>query len=299
VITVRRDYYAVLGITATAAPREVRQAYRRLARQYSPDVNFWDERARVLFEEIAEAYRVLSDPTARDMYDRFGTSPGTHDALAPGRRGDDVHVAVDVAFAEVARGGACTVGVTRFSPCRACGARGRVGGGAACPPCGGRGVVRVTEPVTFTLPPGVDTGVQLRVAAEGSAGPFGGPRGDLIVSTRVAEHPFFTRKGDNVHCEIALSVWEALRGARIKVPTPQGDAAITVPPGTPSGRVFRLRGHGLPRLAHDGAGDLHVTVRVEMPDGLDARTEELVRDLERLLPMDPRHGLEAFRGGAA
>src|SRR5712691_8680364 len=97
----RRDYYAVLGITATAAPREVRQAYRRLARQYSPDVNFWDDRARTLFEEIAEAYRVLGDPAARDMYDRLGPPAGTEDAPAPGRRGDDVHVTVDVSFAEV------------------------------------------------------------------------------------------------------------------------------------------------------------------------------------------------------
>ena len=110
----RRDYYAVLGITATAGPREVRQAYRRLARQYSPDVNFWDDRARTLFDEIAEAYRVLSDPAARDMYDRFGAAPGTAEALGAGRRGDDVHAAVDVSFAEVARGATRKLAVTRY-----------------------------------------------------------------------------------------------------------------------------------------------------------------------------------------
>ena len=295
----RRDYYAVLGITATAVPREVRQAYRRLARQYSPDVNFWDERARTLFEEIAEAYRVLSDPAARDMYDRFGSTAGTAEPLGAGRRGDDVHVTVDVSFAEVARGVNRSVDTPRYSPCRACGARGRGGGGEPCASCGGRGVTRTTEVVVVAVPPGVDSGVQLRVAGEGSTGPFGGPRGDLIVSTRVASHPFFTRKGDNVSCEVGISVWEALRGARIKVPTPQGEAAIVVPPGTPSGQVFRLRGHGLPRLAREGTGDLYVSLRVEIPDGLDARTDELVRDLERLLPLDPRGGLEKFQGGAA
>jgi molecular chaperone DnaJ len=295
----RRDYYAVLGIAATAAPREVRQAYRRLARQYSPDINFWDERARLLFDEIAEAYRVLSDPAARAMYDRFGIGAGATEALAAGRRGDDVHVTVDVSFAEVVRGASRRLHVTRFLSCRACGARGRGAGGAACAACDGRGVERVTEAVMVTVPPGVDAGVQFRVPDEGSAGPFGGPRGDLIVTTRVAEHPFFTRKGDSVHCEVPLSVWEALRGARVRIPTPQGDAALVVPPGTRGGQVFRLRGHGLPRLAHDGAGDLYVTVRVEMPDGLDARTEELVRDLERLLPLAPRDGLEKFSGGAA
>jgi molecular chaperone DnaJ len=295
----RRDYYAVLGITATAAPREVRQAYRRLARQYSPDVHFWDERARALFEEIAEAYRVLSDPAARDMYDRLGPAAGTEEALGPGRRGDDVHATVDVSFAEVVRGVNRKVHVARHSPCRACGARGRGAGGGPCAACGGRGVTRATEAVAIAIPPGVDAGVQLRVSAEGSAGPFGGPRGDLIVSTRVAEHPFFARKGDSVHCELTISVWEALRGARIKVPTPQGEAVVVIPPGTPAGQVFRLRGHGLPRLAREGTGDLYVSVRVEIPEGLDARTEELVRDLERLMPLDPRPGLEKFRGGAA
>ncbi len=88
----RRDYYAVLGITATAEPREIRQAFRRLARQYSPDVNFWDDQARVLFAEIAEAYRVLSDPEARTMYDRIGPgSAAAGQGVAEGRRGDDEH----------------------------------------------------------------------------------------------------------------------------------------------------------------------------------------------------------------
>jgi molecular chaperone DnaJ len=294
----RRDYYAVLGIAATAAPREVRQAYRRLARQYSPDVNFWDERARDLFDEIAEAYRVLSDPAARDLYDRYGVA-GQAEALGPGRRGDDVHVTVDVSFAEVVHGTSRRGHVARHSPCAACGARGRIAGGGVCTQCGGRGVRRTADTVTMTIPPGVDSGVQLRVAGEGSAGPFGGPRGDLIISTRVAEHPFFRRKGDSVHCEVPISAWEALRGARIKVPTPRGEAALVVPPGTSSGEVFRLRGEGLPRLAREGAGDLYVTIRVVIPHGLDARTDELVRDLERLLPLEPRRGLEGFRGGAA
>src|SRR5437773_2406491 len=95
----RRDYYAVLGVAATAPPREIRQAYRRLARQYSPDVNFWDTTARTLFEEIAEAYRILSDADARSIYDRFGARP---DALAAARRGEDVHVAVELGFSDVA-----------------------------------------------------------------------------------------------------------------------------------------------------------------------------------------------------
>lgn len=292
----RRDYYAVLGIAATAAPREVRQAYQRLARQYSPDVNLWDERARLLYEEIAEAYRILADPDARALYDRFGEGGLSH-ALGAGRRGEDLHLTVDLAFGDAARGTERVLQVVRFSPCPACGGRGALDDGR-CGACHGRGVARVTEPVAVRIPAGVDAGAQLRLPGEGHAGPFGGPRGDLVISTRVSEHPFFTRKGEAVHCEVPLSVWEALRGARIAIPTPAGEATLIVPPGTASGQVFRLRGQGLPRLADGGVGDLFVTLRVEIPRGLDDRMEELVRTLERLVPMEPRAGLGRFRGGA-
>jgi molecular chaperone DnaJ len=293
----RRDYYAVLGITATAPPREIRQAYRRLARQYSPDVNFWDAAARNLFEEIAEAYRVLSDPSARALYDRAGPATGRA-APAAGRRGEDVHVAVEIGFGEVARGVMVTLEVPRFSRCQACEGN---GGDALrpCPHCQGRGVRRSLESMAVEIPPGVDPGMQIRIPGEGSAGPLGGPRGDLIVSTRVREHPFFQRKGESLHCEVPVSVWEALRGARIRVPTPLGEAVLVVPPGATAGQVFRLRGQGLPRLAGETPGDLYVTLRVEVPGGIDTRTDELVRELERLLPMEPRAGLERFRGGAA
>lgn len=293
----RRDYYAVLGIAATAAPREIRQAYRRLARQYSPDVNFWDAAAQVLFEEIAEAYRVLSDPQARTMYDRFGPVVGA-EALGTGRRGDDVHVTVELEFAAVTRGAVLRVSVPRFSPCAECASSGRREG-RPCPACQARGVRRVADAVTVEIPAGVDSGTQIRVAGEGSAAPFGGARGDLVVSTRVREHPFFVRKGDSVHCEIPLGVWEALRGARIRVPTPLGEAVLVVPAGTAGGQVFRLRGQGLPRLADGAVGDLYVTVRIAIPTGLDARTDELIRELERLLPCPSRADLARFQGGAS
>ena len=290
-----RDYYAVLGIAATAAPREIRQAYRRLARQYSPDVNFWDVTARTLFDEIAEAYRVLSDPDARVLYDRFG---GRHDAVEAGRRGEDVHVAIELGFGDIVRGVTLDMPVPRFSPCTVCKAGGRDADGP-CAVCAGRGVRRAVEGVRIGIPAGVDSGTQVRIPEEGSAAPFGGPRGDLIVSTRVREHPFFVRKGDNVHCEIPITVWEALRGARVHVPTPQGEAVLVVPSGTAAGSVFRLRGQGVPRLAGDAPGDLFVTIRVDMPAGIDARTDELVRELERMMPATPRQELGQYRGGAA
>jgi molecular chaperone DnaJ len=207
-------------------------------------------------------------------------------------------VAVEIGFADAAAGVAVTLEVPRFSRCQACGGTGG-DNGRGCAHCQGRGVRRAVELVHVEIPAGVDSGMQLRVPDEGSAGPFGGPRGDLVVSTRVREHPFFHRKGDSVHCDVPVSVWEALRGARIQVPTPRGQAVLVVPPGTAPAQVFRLRGHGLPRLTGDTAGDLYVTVRVDVPSGLDARTDELVRELERLLPVQPRAGLERYAGGAA
>lgn len=294
----RRDYYSVLGVTATAGPREIRQAYRQLARQYSPDINLWDREARTVFEEIAEAFRVLNDPNARALYDRFGHHLTGVNALGAARHGDDVHAAVDLSFVDVARGKRLDIDVFRFSACDACHATGALVKGA-CMMCRGRGVRRVVERVSVTIPPGVDAGTQIRVPGEGSAGPFGGPRGDLLVSTRVADHPFFSRKGDGVHCEVPISVWEALGGARTRIPTPSGETLLVIPAGTRGGQVFRLRGQGLPKLTGAGAGDLYVTVRVEVPQGLDARTWELVRELERLMPMEPRLGLERYKGGSS
>ena len=160
----RRDYYAVLGITATARPREIRQAYQRLARQYSPDVNFWDVTARTLFDEIAEAYRILSDPDARSLYDRLGPGFGS-DALAAGRRGDDCHVSVELSFADAVAGATLRLNVARFSPCVDCGATGRVDA-RACPAGQGRGVRRAVEPVAVTVPAGVDSGLQVRVSGQ-------------------------------------------------------------------------------------------------------------------------------------
>jgi molecular chaperone DnaJ len=286
-----RDYYAVLGIASTAAGREIRQAYRRLARRYSPDVNFWDTEARGLFQEISEAYRVLSDPGARSMYDRYGHLLVAGPAVGEGRRGDDLHVAVSLSLADAARGVTLPVELSRFSPCQAC-------GGAGCPECRQRGVRLAGESLSIPVPAGVDTGAQIRVPGEGHAGPFGGPRGDLIVSTRVEEHPYFVRKGDNLHCEVPITLAEAILGARVHVPTLEGEAGLVVPPGTQSGQSFRLRGRGLPHVFGEGAGDLYATVRVEVPTGLDARTQEMVRELDRLLASDPRAALRRYRGGA-
>ena len=138
------------------------------------------------------------------------------------------------------------------------------------------------------LPAGVDTGAQFRIPGEGHSGPFGGPRGDLVINVRVHDDAVFTRKGDNLYCEVPVTIVEAVLGARIPVPAVDGALRLALPPGTQSGQVFRLRGKGVPRLSGDGRGDLYVTVQVEIPRGLDARTQELFRQLGPLLPGNPR-----------
>jgi len=325
-----RDYYAVLEVSAGATTVQIRRAYQRLARRYSPDVNFWERDAQALFEEIAEAYRILSDPTARTLYDRQGARPGAgrsgpdpQEGPRAGRPGGDAHVAVALAFAQAIAGVEADVPVDRLSPCETCRATGASPGvkpttcshcgglgtvwsersreGAACPvcegvgtrvavacaACRGRGATAGRAVVHVVLPPGMDTGSQIRIPGEGHSGPFGGPRGDLVVIARVHEDPRYTRKGDNLYCEVPLSLIEAVLGARVKVKGIDGSVDLAIPPGTQSGQTFRLRGKGVRRLTGDGRGDLYVTARVEIPRGLDTRTQEVFRELGRLLPIHP------------
>jgi molecular chaperone DnaJ len=324
----KRDYYEVLGVSRAAGGAEIRRAYRRLARQYSPDVNLWDTRAEGLFDEIREAYRVLADPAARAAYDRFGH--GAFEA-APDRspaapRGEDIHYAMELQLEEALHGVRAEVELTRLEPCRACGATGGAGGEppvpcpacqgsplrltrgdgspaavrcAACrgtgwrrPPrchgCGGRGARPEPCRIAVTIPPGVDTGAQVRIPGEGHAAPGPGPRGDLIVITRVRPHPLFARKGDHLHCEVPVTVPEAALGARLRIPTPDGPAVVTIPAGAQSGQTFRLRGRGCPRLDREGRGDLLVQVRVVIPRNADPALEEVLQALKRLLPDNPR-----------
>lgn len=302
-------------------------------------MNLWDERTAELFEEIAEAFRVLYDPGARALYDRlghrgFGAPPeGT---AGGGQRGDDVHYPMEIEFEEALRGLHLVLELPRLEPCPACDASGGAGGrrGAPCPACrarpvarrsapggaggarcvtcggagwllpepcrvcGGRGVVSGTARISVVIPPGVDTGAQIRVPGEGHACPAPVARGDLLVVTRVRPHPLFTRKGDHVYCEVPVTVAEAALGARIQLPSPDGPLAVTVPPGTQSGQVLRIRNRGCPRLDRGGRGDLLVAVQVVIPRNADSTMAEVLRALQRLCPDDPRAALWSGRGSA-
>jgi DnaJ-class molecular chaperone len=126
----------------------------------------------------------------------------------------------------------------------------------------------------------------------GEAGRNGGPPGDLYVMTRVQPHPLFERKGDNIYFTIPITITEAALGARVGVPTVDGMATMVIPPGTSSGRVFRLREKGVPHLKGSGRGDQFVTVKVVVPQNLDERSQQLLREFARLNPVDPRQDLK-------
>jgi molecular chaperone DnaJ len=364
----KRDYYEVLSVPRNASDREIKRAYRRLARKYHPDVNPGDREAEAKFKEVTEAYEILSDPGKRRQYDQFGHQPftsATAEGAGPGfdfgpfaefgrrgfgglgdlfsdifggrpeattapRRGEDLHYSIDLDFADAIRGLSTEITLQKHAPCEGCrgsgaaagsapescpdcggsgrrqGSRGIVGMASSCPRCqgrgkvvlrpcqgcGGKGFVYRTERLKVKIPPGVDTGSRIRLAGKGEPGREGGPAGDLYVTTRVQAHPFFERKGDNLYCTIPITIAEATLGARVEVPTVDGMATMTIPPGTSSGRVFRLREKGVPHLKGSGRGDQYVAVKVVVPENLDHRSQQLLREFARLNPMDPRRDLK-------
>jgi molecular chaperone DnaJ len=143
------------------------------------------------------------------------------------------------------------------------------------------------------IPAGVSTGSRVRFPGRGDAGRLGGPPGDLFIVTNVAPHPLFNRAGDNIQCSIPITFSEAALGAKIEVPTVDGNAVIRIPPGTQNGQIFRMRGKGAPSLSQPGSrGDQFVEVKVLVPHIADERSKEILRELARLNPGDPRKDLK-------
>jgi molecular chaperone DnaJ len=179
-------------------------------------------------------------------------------------------------------------GFMKFSaPCPACGGRGTVRGDD-CGGCGGRGSVQRTEVINVRIPAGVDAGSKVRIAEKGNAGRLGGPAGDLFITINVAPHALFRREGTSVFIKLPVSVPEATLGAKIEVPTLDGRSTIRIPPGTKSGQKFRIRGQGVPVLGGQGRGDEFVEVTIVPPPFNDQRVRELMKELEKIDPRNPR-----------
>ena len=182
-------------------------------------------------------------------------------------------------------------GHLRFAvTCADCGGSGRLI--TPCDACGGEGRVSGAEAFSVQLPKGVATGSRIRVPGKGDAGRFGGPSGDLYVLVSVGPHHLFKRIGDNIHCTVPISVTEAALGTKVEVPTIDGPATVRVPPGTQTGQRFRMRDKGAPSLLNPGMrGDQYVEVKIVVPRVADERSKEILRELAKLNPEDPRKDL--------
>jgi molecular chaperone DnaJ len=170
--------------------------------------------------------------------------------------------------------------------CPGCKGSGRVRN--PCPVCRGDGRATAGEQVEVRLPAGVKTGDRLRVAHKGNAGTKGAPPGDLYITVNVDPHPLFQREGDDLHVTVPVTVWEAALGAKLEVPTMDGRALLKIPQGTSNQQKFRLREKGIYNARKEHRGDLIVEVSVQAPKAQDERSREILRELARLHPEDPR-----------
>jgi curved DNA-binding protein len=324
----RRDLYEVLGVPREADADAIKKAYRKLARQLHPDVNPGDPAAEERFKEVSEAYAVLSDPEKKRNYDEFGdvsleggfdpeaarrakeafgarfgggtgagAGPEGFEAFFGGggeemhfggdlddllsrltgrgrgrprgpRRGADLEAELSLDLREAALGSEQRLTLTRPT---ASGPR--------------------TETVTVKVPRGMVDGARIRIPGKGAEGLEGGPPGDLHATIRVRPDRVFRADGRDLHLDVPVTFAEATLGAEIEVPTLEGRATLTLPPGTDGGQRLRLRGKGIPGAGSKGDGDLYVTIRIAVPRDLDAEGRAKVEAVADLGPTDPRKGL--------
>jgi molecular chaperone DnaJ len=184
-----------------------------------------------------------------------------------------------------------TTGNMRFNvSCQRCGGTGRLR--TVCKTCNGEGRVRRTETLDIRIPAGMQTGSRVRVAGKGNAGTHGAPPGDLYIILDVQPHPFFERRGDDIYTRVPITVSEGALGAKIEVPTIDGRTMLRIPPGSSSGRVLRLREKGAPvARTPKRRGDQYVELQIAVPDAVDERVRNLLKELAELAPEDPRNDL--------
>jgi len=373
--TKKADYYELLGVRRKATAKEIRQAYRKLARKYHPDLNPGDKSAEERFKQVQEAYDVLSDSKKRGIYDQYGfysdnmPPPGAPYPGGPGADGfpvdfggfdtsgagagaggsfrdifsqffsgmggaaahpeavevpADLEYQIDIDFWKAIRGTVEKITYTRLDTCSTCRGSGKGGGpeqtcpacggtgrraqstmgmrfNVTCPRCGGSGKlanacrtchgegrVQRTETIDVRIPGGVDTGSRVRVPGRGNVPLPGAAPGDLYILTRVAPHPFFERRGDDLHTDVPVTVSEAALGAKVEVPTIDGRALLRIPPGTRSGQKFRLREKGVVSVRDGHRGDQYVTVQIVPPSSVDERARQLLKELGQFDERDPR-----------
>lgn len=287
-----KDYYAVLGVPRDADQDTIRRAYRKLAREYHPDLNS-DSDAEDRFKELGEAYEVLSDPEKRERYDRLGANWREQEQRAPdanfeeffARQGfgsDDARAEFSDDLFERLFGGRTGGGPgwRTSGPLRGHDREALLELSLEDALEGGRRRLTLDHrEIDVNFPAGVRDGQLIRLAGQGGQGRDGGPPGDLYLRIALRPHPKFRRRGDDdLDVDLPVAAWQAALGATVPVATPSGTAQVRVPAGSSSGRRLRLRGRGLPKPG-GGSGDLHAVVKITVPKQLSDRERELYEQL--------------------
>jgi curved DNA-binding protein len=310
-----KDYYKLLGVDRGSSAEDLSKAFKKLARQYHPDLHPGDKKSEEKFKEINEAYEVLKDPEKRRLYDKLGAN-WQHGQQFQGEPGfENVHFTFDGKsfdgsggfsdFFETLFGGAAQEGGAgrgaRFGPDPFGGfsARAQRGRDVEAEMALGLEDVQRGGKRTLTLrmekgprtlevnvPPGIREGAKLRLAGQGEPGGDGGTPGDLFLRVRYLPHPIFRTDGDNLLCDLRLAPWEAALGGKFSVPTLEGNVELTIPPGSSSGRKLRLRSRGLGSGAK--RGDLLVRVMIAVSAASTDEERELWRKLAGVSSLNPR-----------
>ena len=318
-----KDLYAVLGVPKTADEETIKKAFRKLAMKYHPDKNP-GKGAEARFKEVNQAQEVLSDPAKRALYDEFGEESLSQNFDADrarmvrqyggrgGRAGGGQTVDVQDIFGSGGGGGGGVPGGGDFGDIfgdlfnRGGGGRGQ----RAPRPSRGQDIeAEVTiefasavkgatleltlgtgASVPVRIPAGANEGSRLKIPGQGSPGGFGGPAGDLRITVHVNPHPFFKREEDDLHLDLPITLAEAYRGQKVKIPTPDGEVTLKVPAHTQSGNMTRLRGKGVARKGKE-PGDLYVRFIVHVPTEDDPEVAKAIDLLADKVP-DPRVGMK-------
>lgn len=300
-----RDPYEILGVARDATGDQIRAAYRKLAKTSHPDLHPGDKKAEERFKEASAANELLSDEEKRRQFDRgeidasgapkmrepfyrdFAESPGGARYAGSGSfensadlddvirdlfggrgggrtmrmRGGDVGYRLEVGLGEVVRGAKIPITLADGSS------------------------------IEVTIPRGVAAGQVLRLKGKGSPGIGGGPPGDALIEVQIRAHPVFERRGDDLHMALPITLVEALRGAKVTVPTLHGPVVMTIPKRSTTGGVLRLKGKGVPNAGGSAGGDQYVRLEIAMPPAADEQLETAVADWERQHSYDPRASL--------
>ena len=312
------DFYKELGVARGASDDEIKKAYRKLAGQLHPDKNPGDKKIEARFKNVNRAYQALSDTEKRKLYDEFGEEglrEGFNSAAArsyyrgeaPGvgrRRRSAGAMNVEDLFSH---GGEPPVGgagigelfgdlFSRGGSRRGAG-QGMKGSDIASEVSvdfisalrGAELKLRLQDggdEITVRVPPGAGDGDKVRIAGHGAPGAYGGPPGDLILNIRVSKHPHFERMGLDLYLDLPITVAEAYRGAKVRVPTPDGPITLTVPKHAQSGQIARIKGRGVKRKAEHG--DLYIRFQIKLPVDESEEIEAAVSALEAAITGDVR-----------